>query len=479
MNRTWSIAWLPLALLTALGVGAGLLLARLPLLEAGLLVGVALTLLASLFEPLAGLVVALFAGVCWAWLRAELPQVPALLGQYLFVLVAAIWAARKLARRDLRIPLPPLLLPLLGFMGVALLSLWQPVDPWVGFMEWAKWGQLLLICLVAYDRLSARSAPWLVAGLVGVGAFQACVGLWQYGLRGDGPDHFMIREGFYRAYGTFEQPNPYGGFIGILTALLLGMALATGVEAWQRRRWPARWVWLAAPALFLLGGALGATWSRGAWLGFGAVLLALGALLPRRGLWGVLLVTLLVVGGLGLYSTGLLPTSLASRLTGFLDYVSFSDVRGIGINDANYAVVERMAHWQAALEMWRNHFWLGIGLGCYEPAYPAYRLINWPFALGHAHNYYLTLLAETGLLGLLAYLTFIGTVFWGLWRATRSLSGWQRGLALGLVGAWSQFAAHDLVDNLLVNNVHLLMGMLLALTAWVLVNAFTAERAAK
>ena len=31
----------------------------------------------------------------------------------------------------------------------------------------------------------------------------------------------------------------------------------------------------------------------------------------------------------------------------------FEDVRGVGINDANYAVLERLAHWQAALEMWR------------------------------------------------------------------------------------------------------------------------------
>jgi O-antigen ligase len=115
--------------------------------------------------------------------------------------------------------------------------------------------------------------------------------------------------------------------------------------------------------------------------------------------------------------------------------------------------------------MWRDNFWLGVGFGCYEPAYADYALINWPIALGHAHNYYLNLLAETGVLGLAAYLVFFGAVLLHLWRATRERRGWQRGLALGILGASVQLLVHSLVDNLLVNNVHLFFGVLLALAA--------------
>ena len=214
--------------------------------------------------------------------------------------------------------------------------------------------------------------------------------------------------------------------------------------------------------------SIAASWSRGAWMGFGAALLAMTATLPRRGLWGLLLVLVVLVGGLGLYNAGLLHPAIANRLTGFLAYTSFEDVRGAGINDANFAILERMAHWQAALAMWRANFWLGIGFGCYEPAYPLYRLLNWPHALGHAHNYYLNLLAETGLLGLGAYLFFLGSVFWGLWRASRRLTSWQRGIVIGLVGAWTHFVVHNLVDNILVNNVHLHLGVMLALSAWLI-----------
>ncbi len=462
-------------LLALVGCGWGLLLVRLPFLDGLLLTVVVMVAVGTLIEPLVGVGAALFLGPLWAWLRAEWPQVPPLIGQYVFALTVALWIARGLARRDLRLPLPPLLLPLVTFVGVALLSLWSPVDLWVGFLEWVKWGQILLIFLVVYEQLSGeggrRRVIALLLILLAVALFQAGVGLWQFALRGEGPQHFAIDERFYRAYGTFEQPNPFGGFSALLGALLTGLVLGVFMEALETRRGPRPWIWPLAAAGAVVGGALLASWSRGAWMGFGAALLVMLALLPRRLLLGLLLVTVLIGGGVALYVTGLLPASISSRLVSFVGYTRFEDVRGTPINDANYAVLERMAHWQAALEMWRANFWLGVGFGGYEPAYSDYALINWPFALGHAHNYYLNLLAETGLLGLLAYLLLFALTLVGVLRATRRLSGWERGVAVGLVGSWMQLSTHHLVDNLLVNNIHLHVGALLALSAWVIARA--------
>jgi O-antigen ligase len=214
--------------------------------------------------------------------------------------------------------------------------------------------------------------------------------------------------------------------------------------------------------------SLGASWSRGAWIGFAAAVLAIAIALPRTTGWSVLLVGALVIGGVALCASGRLPVSFTSRLTSFVQDIRFEDVRGVPINDANYAVIERLAHWQAALSMFRYDLWTGIGFGCYEAAYPIFALTNWPIALGHAHNYYLNLAAETGLIGLLSYLVLWGIVFWQTWRIARRARGLTRGVSIGLLGAWTHLSVHHLLDNLYVNNVHLHIAVLLGILAFVI-----------
>ena len=213
----------------------------------------------------------------------------------------------------------------------------------------------------------------------------------------------------------------------------------------------------------VLGLALLASWSRGGWLGAAAAAIAILYFLPLRRWQGAVGVLVIVVLAGGMLNSGLLPSSVADRLTGFADYVQFQDVRGVDITPASYAVLERMAHWQAAFEMATHQPWLGVGFGNYEAAYSDYSLLNWPYPLGHAHNYYLNLLAETGVLGLLAYLAFWGSVMLSTIRIIGRSRGFERGIALGLMGVWVHLAVHHLVDKLYVNNIYLHLGALLGL----------------
>jgi O-antigen ligase len=101
-----------------------------------------------------------------------------------------------------------------------------------------------------------------------------------------------------------------------------------------------------------------------------------------------------------------------------------------------------------------------VGFGNYEPAYADYDLINWPAPLGHAHNYYLNLLAETGVIGLAAYLLLWTAVFWQTWQQLNRASWPNRGIALGLLAVWTAMAVHHLVDKLYVNNMYVHLGAL-------------------
>ena len=480
-----------------LALSAGLLLTQLTLLESVLFVGLAVAGVATVVEPLVGLVAALFLGPLRAYLQTEVPQVPAQIAQVFVALTLAVWLARGLKRRRLNIPRSPLLLPLALFVCAALLSLWASVDLTLyNITELVKWVQIVLLFLFVSDHLAPRSLPWVLGALLAIGLFQAGVGVWQFGLRGEGPEHFaIVSDQFYRAYGTFEQPNPYAGYLGLTASLAVGFVAAgmqhklgdwyngrrgdsgigergqsrsPNVPIYQSTSLPPHQLLLAGGTALVMLVALGMSWSRGAWMGFGAAVLTIVVALPRRTGWGLLLVAALIVGGLGLHAAGSLPTSVAARLTSFAQDVRFEDVRGVGINDANYAVIERLAHWQAALEMFRHNLWTGVGFGGYEPAYVAFALINWPIALGHAHNYYLNLAAETGLVGLIAYLILWGAVFWQTWQVTRCARGLSRGIAVGLLGAWTHLTVHHFLDNLYVNNVHLHIGVMLGLLACII-----------
>lgn len=470
--------WLPVILLLA--VLSGTALALLPLKTAVILVAALYGLAGFLMDPIVALAAALFVGPLGAWLMVQVPGVPSIVGQLIFLLYLGLTGANFMLVRKTSLSLPPLLLPFCGFLFMAGLSLWKTLDLWQGFTELSKWVQMALILLLVYDRLASNdrivTPKNMVGVLVAAGLLQAGLGIYQFALRGEGPETFHISGRFYRAYGTFMQPNPYAGFVAMLAAIGAGVCLVQGLDYLKKTllrkkiAMPPRFLGflvLCAVTLLLILGVV-ASWSRGGWVGFAAAVLAMLFVIPERRQRGVFLIAVLILGGYLMVTLDLVPQQLTARLESLAAYGQYPELRSVGINDANFSTLERMAHWHAALEMARSHFWLGVGLGNYEIAYPGFMLPNWTLPLGHAHNIYLNMLAETGFLGLCAYVMLLVALFFQLFRASRHLSGWQRGLAVGLLGAWTHMAVHNLVDNIMVNNVHLHMGVMLALSAYVI-----------
>lgn len=468
-HSPWQPAWFVLLALLVGGV-----LAVLPPAQSGPLLLRTAVLLLTLIEPLAGLFAALLTGPLGATETGLLDS-----GQFYLLFSLLAWLAHGLRQRRLFVPRTFLAVPLALFTGIAAMTVVDALSYNFGLKELLKWGEMLAIMLLVVDRVTlwqARRAKggvkpiiWLLAALSAAGLSQAVLGIYQFGLRGDGPEHFLVLGQFYRAYGTFNQPNPYGGFMNLTAVLGLGILLSYMPGLWHSVQ-ARRFLWADWLPVLGVGSATAVTlmavifsWSRGAWLSLGAAAAMLVLFWPRKVWHGALLLAVgagLLLGG---SQVGLVPASVTERITSFSEDLRFGDVRGEDITDENYAVLERLAHWQAALGMAQDQPWLGVGFGNYEPAYADYALLNWPYPLGHAHNYYLNLLAETGLVGLLAYVGLWTAVFWQTIRVIRRSDGWRHGVALGLLGVWTALTVHHLVDKLYVNNIYIQLGALFGL----------------
>lgn len=426
------------------------------------------------YAPLALLVMLLVLAPLRALIAAESNIAFALdIGQVLLIAWLCLWLGHRIFQRR---PIAKVKggLVLAGALALVILfaqGAWTSasLSPWL--REWLKW--VVIAVFVWHLALSAGAHwRWLIFALLMSAAANAIVGLYIF-LGGSGAEHLLILGRFFRAFGTFGQPNPFGGLMGMTLPLaLMGIygQLAILRACWRKHRHlPSHRI---IPLAFfiivsiLIFGALIASWSRGAWLGFALAAAVMSFAIPRRLSRRIALVcgSILLVGSLWL--TGLLPQSIVTRLTTAAgDFFTASDVRGLDVTPINYAVVERLAHWQAAVNMAEDRPLLGVGLGNYEVLYDRYRLINWREPLGHAHNYYLNILAEAGIPGLFAYLAFWLMIIGLTWQIRSHPDTFARSIAIGLLGSWTYIAVHSLFDNLYVNNLFLHIGVLLAILA--------------
>jgi O-antigen ligase len=182
-------------------------------------------------------------------------------------------------------------------------------------------------------------------------------------------------------------------------------------------------LWLAASTLLMLATVLVAA-SRSGLTGtvVGLTLfMALARLRLGRSGWTWLGVVLLAI--LALATTYANWDSLASRL---------DETLAVGIGG-------RRAIWAQTWPMVRD-FWIsGVGVGAYERAMTVYQQAPHTFYINHAHNEYLQLLAEGGVLLAVPAAFVVGAVAWQTARHLRddhSPVFWIRaGAASGLIGA--------------------------------------------
>lgn len=358
---------------------------------------------------------------------------------------------------------------ILFFLGLSLsLVVAQEIAPGVAVLY--QWAKSLLVFFIAIDVLrSWTQVRWALGALAVAGTVEAALGLFQYATKA-GPASFGIGEDFSRAYGTFGRPNSYAGYL----EMLLPLAMVSTYLAWRAWRAPSsnrigRLIQTSAAgaSTAIIAGAIVVSLSRGAWLGTtsGLVVMALAASARTRRLTLTLAGALLLFAVLGGFST--LPTTLQNRINSITSNVVTPDIRTAYITAENFAVIERLAHWAAGLNMFAANRLLGVGVGNFNVRYAEFNISpTFVVSRGHAHNYYIQVAAEAGLVGLSTYLLLLLGIASTLVTAFRSAAGRDpatRALLVAATGAVTAVAVHDVFEVLHVLSMGIQLSVIWAL----------------
>ena len=262
------------------------------------------------------------------------------------------------------------------FLLTMLLSALCSGDLAKGLKNWADlwiWRMMpfVIIILSIHDSLSTKK-------VFGISMLGMCLGiacLIYQGLSGD-----------RRAAGFFGHPMTFAGYLSMYLPIFLVCFLDGKVFK--------KYIWLTGLAFFAGCAALIFNGTRGAWL---AVLPVFGFILlfyiSQKNKAAIVCLALLVAAGFGLtYNKAFMARVSTITSTKF------------------QSNTERLLIWQSAYNMFLDHPVLGVGLGQYKDNYQKKYIspkAKEPY-ITHAHNNFLHMLAENGMVGFLGFVGMIG-----------------------------------------------------------------------
>jgi len=298
--------------------------------------------------------------------------------------LAGLWATRLWLVRKPKLLWPPLGWIVITFTAYAADRYFTSDIEYVARLELVRIALYGLVFFVVVNNLHGQDeAKWISYTLITVAALTSSYAVAQY-LQHSSLVYNLISPYPGRASGTYICPNHFGGFLELVLPLVLAFVLVGRIHVVTR-------IVLAYATLTIMVG-LAVTLSRGAWIGAGTgvVLLLLILLSQRMHRWRALLVLLVLLAGGSLF-----VKQYFSKTVGYMRRVAKPDNTGPTVLDTN----SRLEMWRAAMRMWQENIWLGVGPNLYDYRFRQYRPESIQLRPDHAHNDYLNLLADWGAIG--------------------------------------------------------------------------------
>ncbi len=386
----------------------------------------------------------------------------------LFMLV--FWLIKMTALGNFRLVKTPLDLPILLFLGIAVITTLTSIYPYVSKIELYKIiNYVLLYYLVVNNIKDKGQIKRIVILVVIVGTSLAIYGLYNY-FNGIEKIYTLDKKHYLgMVTSTYVNHNHIAGYFELVIPLAIGLMLAK--ERLLGRGKVSRIssvilglvLPLAAAAIMII--ALVFTYSRGAWISFLGSMVVFGIIIalwlkilkgwsrPKK--WGVFALITLIIISVAIF----MPQDIKQRATTLLEFKEgeFKDM----------SIQGRLIVNRNTLEMIKDYPILGSGPGTFNLLYPKYRDPRLRTFMNATHNDYLQYAEEMGLFGLGSFILLLVLFFKKSLNLIKTLPDrYLRLLTIGFLVSVSAIAIHGLVDfNLQIPANALLFWIILALSS--------------
>ncbi|MEK6727060.1 MAG: O-antigen ligase family protein [Candidatus Omnitrophota bacterium] len=301
------------------------------------------------------------------------------------------YIAKKIIQRE-GIAKTPLNLAIVAYLAICFFSIFISSNPKISTrVFFGKVVQDILFFFVLVDMLSSERRLrnflyilFLSSMLLGVD------GIYQHFTHKDFIRHRPIITKS-RIYATFPTANDFGCYLIAVIPFLVTIFFT---------KFRLKAVKFILIGLFtLLFTCLIMTVSRGAWFGFMASALFIGVWIYPVGIFLLLLGLFITV------TQPFYPTLIKERLNNL--FLVFNTTLS-----SNVGSIERQIFWQAGWKMFMSRPWIGLGLGTFMFNFKRFVVENYQRGPAYAHNCYLQMLSELGIIGLVLFLSILILFFY-------------------------------------------------------------------